>query len=65
MASSTGEFSIGHNRHQRVLCGHCKQWLKAKAFRTHRRLYYDEDSEQWLKKLCEDDSGKRKFAIDA
>ena len=33
-------------------CPHCKSCLSRKAFDTHKRLYYDAASNQWIKKRC-------------
>ena len=45
-------------RRRLVFCDHCKQRLSAKVYRVHRKLYYDQDSEQWLKKCCDDLPGE-------
>ena len=32
------------------VCPHCSSYLSKKAYRAHRRLYYDPATDQWLKK---------------
>ena len=36
-------------------CAHCNSQLSLKTWRTHRRLYYDENTETWTKKVCTGD----------
>ncbi len=31
-------------------CPHCGDVLTKKVYKTHRRLYYDDDTQQWIKK---------------
>lgn len=33
-------------------CEHCSSELALKTWKTHRKLYYDEDTETWIKKAC-------------
>ena len=41
MSSSSGE-----------KCLHCDCELSKKTYETHKRLYYDNESDQWIKKRC-------------
>ena len=36
-----------------TLCPHCGCVLSRKTLLTHRRMYYDEDSDTWVKKRKE------------
>lgn len=38
-----------------TFCPHCQQNLSKKSFIKHKRLYYDSDTDQWMKKRCTDD----------
>ena len=38
----------------RFWCDHCSQWLSVKAFKDHKRLYYDQQTDQWIKKMRDD-----------
>lgn len=33
-------------------CAHCNSHLSLKTWRAHRRLYYNDDTETWIKKVC-------------
>ena len=33
----------------RCHCPHCNQWLSLKTYRAHKRLFYNEDTDEWLK----------------
>ena len=33
-------------------CAHCSSHLSVKTWKTHRRLYFDNDTETWIKKAC-------------
>ncbi len=35
-------------------CPHCGDVLTKKVYKTHRRLYYDDDTQQWIKKRHQD-----------
>ena len=35
-----------------VMCPHCDCRLSKKTLDTHKRLYYDEESNKWIKKRC-------------
>lgn len=41
MASSSGDN-----------CPHCERELSKKTFEAHKRLYYDRELDQWIKKQC-------------
>lgn len=34
------------------ICPHCNFSLSKKAYETHKRLYYNTESDQWIKKHC-------------
>ena len=34
----------------RRFCPHCSESLSLKTFKTHKRLYYDEDADKWINK---------------
>lgn len=38
----------------KIFCQHCHQYLVKKSFIRHKRLYYDSDADQWIKKRCTD-----------
>ena len=33
-------------------CAHCNSHLSVKTWKAHRRLYFDKDTETWIKKTC-------------
>ena len=35
-----------------IFCPHCFTYLSLKAYDTHKRLFYDGDTNQWIKKTC-------------
>ena len=35
---------------KRLICPHCSSCLSKKAYATHKRLYYDQASNEWIKK---------------
>ena len=35
---------------KRVHCIHCGEFVSKKTFLAHKRIYYDSDSDQWIKK---------------
>ena len=36
----------------REICPHCSCSLSRKVYEAHKRLYFNADSNQWVKKLC-------------
>lgn len=34
------------------ICPHCDCKLSRKTYNTHKRLYYNKESDQWIKKRC-------------
>ena len=37
---------------KKVFCEHCSTYLCLKTFKAHQKLYYDDTTESWIKKLC-------------
>ena len=47
-----------------VFCPHCGALVSRKTYRMHKRLYYDSDTEQWIKRKALDsgDSSKSMYS---
>ena len=37
-----------------IFCLHCGIYVARKTFRMHKRVYYDSDTDQWIKKKALD-----------
>ena len=33
-----------------IFCSHCSSWLSRKSYVTHKRLYHNKETNQWIKK---------------
>lgn len=44
-----------------VVCPHCGHLLSKKTYLSHKRLYYDEEGDAWIKKQKLDANGELNF----
>ena len=49
-AAAAAEDEVRKRDQRKVFCPHCQCYLAKKTFGTHKRLYYDNSSERWIKK---------------